>query len=88
MDQVQITTSFHDTVVDTVEQEQEDIEANVAVEKRYEPLYLKEEALAPSPLTAIQMAERELAQEGDKHREQASSESSSKITFIIYYLLL
>lgn len=60
---MQPVISFQDTMVNVAVQEQEDVEATVTVTKRYEPLHLKEEALALSPLLAIETTLRELAQD-------------------------
>lgn len=48
--------SFYDFVVDAVAWEQEEEEATVMETKGYEPLHLKEETLAPSRLSATQIA--------------------------------
>lgn len=42
---VQPTTSFHNAVVIAVVREQEEADATVAVTEKYEPVYIKEEAL-------------------------------------------
>lgn len=60
---MQPAISFNDAVVDAVAQEQEESDAMVAVTKKYEPTYLKEEALAPLPLSAQQTALTKLAQD-------------------------
>lgn len=55
---VQPTTSVHNAMADS---EQEEADATVAVTKKFEPPYLKEEALATSPLSAMQTALTKLA---------------------------
>lgn len=48
------TPSFYNAMVDEVVWEQEEMVAKVAVTKIFEPAYLKEEALTPSPLSTMQ----------------------------------
>lgn len=43
---MQPTTSFHNAVVNAVAREQEEADATVAVTNKYEPVYIKEEALS------------------------------------------
>lgn len=69
---VQPTISFHDTVVNVDAQKQEDAEAAVAVARRYDPLHLKEEVLAPSSMSAIHPVLRVLAQEVASQKQEMS----------------
>lgn len=59
---MQPTISFH-SLVDAVAHEQEEADALVAVTKKFEPAYLKEVALAPLHLLAMQTALMKLAQD-------------------------
>lgn len=66
-------TLFNNTVVDAVAWEEEDAETSMTVIRRHEPLHLKEEALAPLPLSALQTAIRELAQDVASLKQEISS---------------
>lgn len=54
--------NFSNVVMEAVVKEQEDMETTIAMTKKSEPMYLREEALAPSTLSAVQTAIQELPQ--------------------------
>lgn len=69
----QPTSSFDNAEVDVVAQNQKEADATVAVTKKFEPAYLKEEALAPSPLSAMQTVLTKLAQDVATLKQEVAS---------------
>lgn len=69
----QLSLTFYDTVVDVVVRLQEDAEATMSVTKRHEPLHIREESLAPYPLSAMQNTIRELTQNMASMRQEMST---------------
>lgn len=59
--------TFNDIVVETVVRGQEEMEATVSLAKKSGTLYVSEEALAPFPLLALQIAIRVLTQKHGIH---------------------